>query len=183
MFRGQRGRCSRRCEHARARWSAQRWRHRGLATLALTGASVAGLVCWTLRVEGSWSWLLGALVAGVLALGFIMFLNLVLRRAEEDLTRSLGRVFDEAFAEELALGSNHDDLKALWQKTRPRTETVLQTVGLKRTPKLKKRDRERLKSVIDEVLPALRAEIHKSAPPTVTVSPEPSLATVEEVID
>ena len=95
------------------------------------------------------------LVAGVLLAG------LLTQRREQELRESLNRVFEQAFREELALGTNSEDLRALWERVRPRTRRVFESTSVLALPRVRRADFAAMDEAIRDLLPGLRAKIHE----------------------
>lgn len=148
------------CDAARRKHADVRWKLRGaLLLFALLGGGVTYL---TAQGDGAWGVGVGLGAALLLAGAFAVF-RMMEQRFEEEILAGLTRVFDHAFANELALSGRRDDLEAIWARVKPRTHTTLSALGLRAIPRLRAHEAAGLEKVVREVVPELRARIHAPA--------------------
>jgi len=122
-----------------------------LAALGLAGALWLG---WAFSPdEHRWTVITVTILVGVVILGGIYGLYWWDRRKAQELT--LDSAFERAFARELTLGDEAEDLRALWKSVRERLRRAIAARG--KLPRARRSDLRRLRDVIDERIPALRA--------------------------
>ena len=64
-------------------------------------------------------------------------------------------------AAELLVRDRVDDLRALWEKVRPRVRQALEKVGILSFPSLTRDECDRLTNVLDREIPDLRRRLHR----------------------
>lgn len=111
------------------------------------------------------------LVAAALAGGggFLASRNLILREEKHSLAQ-LDETFERLYARDF-VRDRSDNLRALWEMVRPRVRETAGRLGLHTFRKLRKDDLARLNQIIDDEIPSLRSELHRSLAKQSTDSP------------
>lgn len=95
----------------------------------------------------------GAVIGGILEF-------LVLPRERRKKAARLGETFEKIYDLELLMRDRSEDLRTLWDQVHPRTREVAEKRGLHRFARLKRQDRDRLKTLIEVDIPKLRSELY-----------------------
>jgi hypothetical protein len=147
-------------EAVRSEFSSLMWRLRAVVLgIFIFGSSVTGAV-YSASTESVTGWMSSAFLTALIGTLTFFVLRVFLKRYEEELSQRLNMVFERAFKEELALGTQNDDLRALWQIVKNRTQLVIRSGPMRSLPKLKIKDLDQLNDAITKLLPSLRAQIH-----------------------
>lgn len=138
----------------------------GLFAMASSAALLIMVMSYKLSPKESGWWLLICLIILLLDVGLFFFVRVLLQRQHQEISENLNRAFQKAYREDLALKTKTDDLKALWERVRPRTETLVQTMGLLSLPRLRNKDSLALEEAVRIKLPELRSQIHPDKGPS-----------------
>jgi hypothetical protein len=122
----------------------------GLAGAITLKAQVPGWIPWTV-------WGAAALLGYV---GYFVIRGMV-RAQGEQIVEGLSGVFDHLYARELLVRDRIDDLRALWEKVRPRVRQALEKMGILAFPSLTRDERERLSNTLEREVPELRRRLHR----------------------
>lgn len=126
--------------------------------VAVAIACVGGLLLYatiSFSKETPWKWVggisVGMILAVATAFGVYTWDNKLRER-----NLSLDALFERAYARDLTLGDQADDLRNLWSSVRDRVRRALDAHG--NFPRLRRSDLRRLEKVLDTEVPAMRAK-------------------------
>jgi hypothetical protein len=142
----------------RARREIDRARLRWIAIAVLMASATLGFA-WASYTHVPGSVTFGAIAAGVVLAGAVIaFMSFDVKQREKAILTGVEGVFTNAFERELVLGDRADDLRALWKSVQDRTRRSLETLRPKRAPHLRRGEARRLEKLINDEIPALRAQ-------------------------
>jgi hypothetical protein len=145
------------CDQARRELDRARFR---LLAIAVAAAFLTVSLAWFTREM--FADLPVKVTVITLAVGFVLTLAVVLVRQVEtehrsqDILDGLDGVFERSFERELVLGDRSDDLRSLWKTVKDRTQKALQTLEVRKIPRLRRGEVKRMDALIQGQIPALR---------------------------
>jgi hypothetical protein len=134
-----------------------------LWSILVVGVLFAGLAGAITRWAGVAWWITATVFGAAALLAYIgaFVIRGMVRTQGQEIIEGLTGVFEHLYARELLVRDRVDDLRALWEKVRPRVRQALEKVGILAFPSLSRDERDRLANVLDREIPELRRRLHR----------------------
>jgi hypothetical protein len=164
--------------HTQVLNGARRWLGRLKAkTYLFTGALVGLAEAWIFlasTLDEQLRIIYGSAASILGVVGATMIISGLTKRRERWYAKHPNKVFEELATDQRVRNERYEHLKAHWALIGPQTLRALSDLGIRRLPKLKKKEAQTVAKWVTERLPELRRQVHLAEDAPAELSPPPS---------